>query len=184
MKADLSLTEIEIAWLAGLLEGEGSFMEAPPSSPNSPRLVVSMTDLDVIEKVASLFGTRYIKNDRRNPERWKTCYVVKLSGTPAMQMMKLVHPHMGERRRKKIEEILEKYASVKPKYRLTELQAKEILSLKGTQPAREIAQQFPLHIKTVEQIWSGKRWPQLQQAANQTPSECLNHLIQSSTGSS
>lgn len=162
MTYKFDLTETEVAWLAGLLEGEGSFLDAPPSSPRSPRLVVSMTDLDVIERVAKCFGVSYVKNDRRNPDRWKTCYVVKISGTRAMAMMKLLYPYMGQRRRQKIDEILEKYKNLVPKHKLTEVQARTILSFKGTTPAREVAEQFQLHIKTVEKIWSGKRWPRLQ----------------------
>lgn len=170
------MTEVEIAWLAGLLEGEGSFLFAPPSSPNCPRLVISMTDLDVIEKVARCFGVQYIKNDRRNPEKWKTSYLVQLSGHSAMNMMRLVYPHMGERRKKRIEEILEKYQNIKPRNKLTEAQARDILSLKGLHSAREVAGQFQLSIKTIEKIWKGSRWPQLQGD--------LNHPTQSNTGTS
>ncbi|MFC5598480.1 hypothetical protein [Deinococcus cellulosilyticus] len=170
MITEFDLTEIEVAWLAGLLEGEGSFLDAPPSSPRSPRLVVSMTDLDVIEKVARCFGVSYVKNDRRNPERWKTCYVVKISGTRAMAMMKLVYPYMGQRRRQKIDEILGKHGNLTPKHKLSKAQAQVILTLKGTAPAREVASKFQLHIKTVEQIWSGKRWAQLQEGSPNRPS--------------
>lgn len=53
------MTEIETAWLAGLLEGEGYF-----GTINSwvsgrcyryPRIGVNMTDRDVIDRVATLW---------------------------------------------------------------------------------------------------------------------------------
>ena len=34
----------ELHWLAGLLEGEGTFMTGPPSSPGLPVIAVNMTD--------------------------------------------------------------------------------------------------------------------------------------------
>ena len=40
MDDSLSLTELH--WLAGLLEGEGSFMAGPPSSPGLPIIAVAI----------------------------------------------------------------------------------------------------------------------------------------------
>src|SRR5262245_20148534 len=42
-------------WLAGLLEGEGAFMVTKQGQ--QPRPVVSMTDEDVIARVAEMWGT-------------------------------------------------------------------------------------------------------------------------------
>ena len=42
----------EFFWLVGLLEGEGSFMPAPPSEPTRPRISIQMTDEDVLSRVA------------------------------------------------------------------------------------------------------------------------------------
>jgi hypothetical protein len=36
-----------LIWLAGILEGEGSFMKGPPSSPNRPVISMVTTDIDV-----------------------------------------------------------------------------------------------------------------------------------------
>ncbi len=66
----------ELYWLAGLLEGEGSFLNAPPSAPNKPRISIQMTDLEVIQKVARLLQVNYIAADRRKPDIWKTGYRV------------------------------------------------------------------------------------------------------------
>lgn len=47
---DLSLPQL--SWVAGLLEGEGTFLAPPPSSPNQPRLRVQMTDRDIVDRFA------------------------------------------------------------------------------------------------------------------------------------
>ena len=53
------MTEIEIAWLAGLLEGEGSFGltgYAAKKSKVFPTISLAMTDLDIIERAGALIG--------------------------------------------------------------------------------------------------------------------------------
>ncbi len=44
---------LELHWLAGLLEGEGSFMVGPPSDPRRPAIAVQMTDEDVMRRIES-----------------------------------------------------------------------------------------------------------------------------------
>ena len=53
MDRPLPLTELH--WLAGLLEGEGSFMTGPPSSPGLPVIAVNMTDHDVMARIGQIF---------------------------------------------------------------------------------------------------------------------------------
>lgn len=57
---DLELSDVQIAWIAGLLEGEGTFNIDSRSqtrfkdstAPPSPTLKLSMTDQDVVDKFA------------------------------------------------------------------------------------------------------------------------------------
>lgn len=98
--------EIEIAWLAGILEGEGSFVPAPPSmGKTSIGVQVSMTDEDVIARVAKMFGTAYHRSDR-NPGSWKPAYVTVARGRRAAVIMRAVLPHMGSRRAQRIQALL------------------------------------------------------------------------------
>lgn len=58
-------------WLIGLLEGEGSFMKGPPSQPNSARIALAMTDLDVVEKVANIWNMGVFESGRkRRKSNW------------------------------------------------------------------------------------------------------------------
>ena len=45
------MTRIEVAWLAGLVEGEGSFVITHRAT-----LTVAMTDLDIVERLPRLTG--------------------------------------------------------------------------------------------------------------------------------
>ena len=55
------MKETDLTWLAGLLEGEGSFLKAPPSDPNCPRISLEMTDKDVVERAALLMQGKAVK---------------------------------------------------------------------------------------------------------------------------
>jgi hypothetical protein len=57
--------EFELYWLAGLLEGEGSFVKGPPSRPNCPIVQLAMTDGDVVERAARLLGRGVTPWDRK-----------------------------------------------------------------------------------------------------------------------
>jgi hypothetical protein len=87
-------------WLAGLLEGEGSFMSGPPSAPNAPRIHIAMTDEDVIAKVAQLWGVKYLKagGERTRLHGWKPVFGVTLTGKRSIELMLNLRPLMGKRR--------------------------------------------------------------------------------------
>ena len=158
------LSETQVAWLAGLFEGEGTFLKPSPSSPRQPRVSIHMTDQDVVEKVAGLLGVKYIHIRNLKPDKWKQTYRLDIKGKRAMALMKVIYPWMCQRRRTRIDEIFALFEQVpiRSSHKLTGAQAQSILLVKGTQTAREVAQDQHLHIKTIEKIWHGSRWTQLQ----------------------
>lgn len=96
------MTEFELYWLAGLLEGEGSFMAGAPSTPNAPRISVAMTDRDIIDRVAALFGmTVTIRQPQK--DHHKPSYVTCLRGKKAIDLMTELRPFMGKRRQEQID---------------------------------------------------------------------------------
>lgn len=105
-ETDLTMTENEKYWLAGILEGEGSFMEGPPSDPNRPRISVEMSDKDIIKRVADLFGVGYIHECEGRQENWSTTYQIEVRGQSAIELMRLLKPIMGARRSRQIEDAL------------------------------------------------------------------------------
>jgi hypothetical protein len=96
-----------------------------------------------------------------NPDRWKQTYKVQIKGSRAIEIMKILRPHMGLRRGERIDSIVSAYSP--RRYRkLTTDEALAIKRRKGLARARDIAAEYGLHIKTVEMIWSGRRWNQLE----------------------
>jgi hypothetical protein len=118
-------SEAEISWLAGLLEGEGSFWTVKSRAGDKwnaeraydyryPKIVVNMTDYDVVERAAKMFGTSVYRmplvtrNGKQNKQQWRA----QISGSGAAAWMRILHPWLGQRRQAKINEILEEYARV------------------------------------------------------------------------
>lgn len=99
------MNELDLVWLAGLLEGEGTFLKGPPSHPHSPVIAVVMTDKDIIERVASLFGTKFLA-ERKRREHWKDPFSARLRGRRAALLMQKLYPYMGQRRKQQITDAL------------------------------------------------------------------------------
>lgn len=94
-------------WLAGLLEGEGTFLKPAPSCPCSPIISCRMTDLDIVELVAAAFGTSVQACDK-GP--YRTEYAATIRGSRAVRLMRLLRPMMGVRRRAAIDRALANYS--------------------------------------------------------------------------
>jgi hypothetical protein len=92
-------------WLAGILEGEGSFLAGPPSEPNCPAIRLPMTDRDVVVRVAELFHRAVVATDPRQNHH-KVPYVTTIKGAPAARMMRALAPLMSPLRRSQIEKAL------------------------------------------------------------------------------
>jgi hypothetical protein len=96
----------DLYWLAGLLEGEGSFQKPAPSEPKYPRITLRMTDLDIVQKVVRFFGRNYIHTHKSKQANHKDCYSTLVKGNPAVQLMRQLYPLMGERRKQQIEDAI------------------------------------------------------------------------------
>ena len=101
----------DLFWLAGLLEGEGSFglltRRDQEEEYKVPYLVLGMSDKDVVEKAAVLMnymaGTKIkVWRRQRNPT-YKQMWNFTMKGSGAMRIAHAVYPTMGKRRREQID---------------------------------------------------------------------------------
>lgn len=112
----MSISVKEIAWVAGILEGEGTFC----LNNESVRFALAMTDLDIVEKVRNIVDKTKIisshseQNSKDGYER-KTRYTFTVIGDHAISWMMTIYPLMGLRRKTKIRELLQ-YWKVKRAY--------------------------------------------------------------------
>jgi len=113
------LSDFELGWLAGILEGEGCF---DLSTNRTPRVRVSMTDEDIVLRVSILF-TRitgcyhqvFVHTPKGQGERRKAhqqAYTVAAYGSNAVKVIKKTVKYMGARRRQRMWQTVNRY---KPK---------------------------------------------------------------------
>lgn len=127
----------ELHWLAGVLEGEGCFLKPSPSKPNNPVIVVSMTDEDVVARIAKLFDTTYYKSVAKRMH-WKPTFITRLTGVRAVSMMQRLYPLMGQRRQQRIAEIVSEFIP-----RHNRLSGRQINVIRrSTKSTRQLAAEF------------------------------------------
>ena len=105
-----------LAWLAGVLEGEGSFLSARLSGYSYPRVQMTMCDRSVLARAMTLMtGSRiYDVTDKRKAERgWSEAWMVRVNGRAAAAVMKAVLPWMGSRRTKAIDRALSAWRPIR-----------------------------------------------------------------------
>lgn len=93
-----------IGYVAGILDGEGSFMTA--TGGYTPRVQLHMTDLDVLETVQKVTGCGTIHQITKRQEHWKQSWAWRCSGKEAISVMNAVLPYMSRRRSQKINEVI------------------------------------------------------------------------------
>lgn len=152
------MKDTEIHWLAGLLEGEGSFIFGPPSSPGSVAIQIQMTDEDVIRRVSSFFGNKYHKTTPKN-KKHKSIFSVCIRGTKARDLMEKLLPLMGERRSNRIRDILKTPTPKYLQYLLSDDTIREIRKSSSEGLSQhKIAKKFNIGRSRVAMILSGKRY--------------------------
>ena len=95
------MTNTQLAWAAGLFEGEGSISLKKSTPGRSITLSVAMTDVDVLQRFNSIFpGHLTLKNKgANNPAHYKQMWewrLHKIADCYAMLLSML--PYFGERR--------------------------------------------------------------------------------------
>lgn len=95
--------ELITAWFAGFFEGEGSFGII---KGKAKQIAVSLTDLDVLERVQQNFGGSIYKITTRN-ENWKQAWLWRLGAKESVKLVQDMLPYLGDRRRARALEYLE-----------------------------------------------------------------------------
>lgn len=93
--------------MAGLIEGEGHI----GFGHTSPRIVVKMTDLDVIEFIASVWGSNITKRSASAGGRFgkKQQWETGIYGANAVSWIRRLYPMFGEKKRADCERALERW---------------------------------------------------------------------------
>ena len=116
-------TEVELAWLTGIWEGEGSWSYKKGRTRTFPngktyteksylQMKMCMTDKDVMERVGEIMDGRTITYSDGGPVHkaagQKPVYHISLQGEAASRWTELMKPYLFSRRLEKYDLIMEK----------------------------------------------------------------------------
>ena len=124
------MKDTDIAWLAGIIEGEGCII-----FNRTPSIIVSMTDRDIIERVAKLFG-RHCYANKPHGKGLKDVFTARIHATDAMGIMEAIRPYMGKRRTAKMDEVL-RLAAARPGLAFGQRQGASVISDKDALVIKE-----------------------------------------------
>jgi hypothetical protein len=110
----LDLTETDIAWIAGLLEGEGYFgidnrskdTYKVSKTPPAPFIKISMVDEDIIQRLSKLLDKSYFSPSRKTV-KGKQVYTLHIAEKEkVLFILQKILPYMGVRRGERITECI------------------------------------------------------------------------------
>ena len=103
------ISPVELAWLAGIIEGEGTFVTSRRQAKDYPKIAVSMTDEDVIRKFYAITGAGGVYTLTVRGLMTKPSYVWALSRKADVQeFCSRIAVHLGLRRTRQMRTMLSK----------------------------------------------------------------------------
>jgi hypothetical protein len=139
---------LKLAWLAGVLEAEGTFLRATPST-GLPAIACQMTDADIVQRVAGAFGTAVHATYPRGSRR--PAYITRVRGSRAAHLMNRLTPGMSGRRRRAIAAATDGYSPHRRK--LDFAAAEEIRDLRAEGASVSfLAEAFAVSRPTIRQV--------------------------------
>jgi hypothetical protein len=114
----------QVAWAAGLFEGEGSmypYRDSKNKERQYPRLDLASTDEDVVRDFARIVDGRSVygpiqRGNKKPFWRWQA------TGKPAEEVLALFAPYLGERRTARMNEVLAQCGAVVRQQRKEQVQ--------------------------------------------------------------
>ncbi|MGL5379999.1 LAGLIDADG family homing endonuclease [Clostridium sp.] len=113
------MTEVEKAYIAGIIDGEGSIMlqKFHKNEFPSPCVSVASTTLELLnwlkEKIG---GGKIIRKKNYNPDKHSDCYSYFLKYNEAINLIQEIYPYLIiESKKRRANLILEKYKAVTPR---------------------------------------------------------------------
>jgi hypothetical protein len=158
------IEESDLHWLAGLLEGEGSFLAGPPSAPRSPAVQVAMADRDVVERAGGLLGVAVMVVPSRR-EGWRTAYSVRVRGAPAVLWMERLRPLMGTRRKAQIDRAIASWGPDPRQLLNDERAAAALARLAAGESVRQVAERFGTSVWCIYDLRLGRTHAHLSRPA-------------------
>lgn len=134
-------TDIELGYLAGMIDGEGTITIAVARNNKSPipshyvRVAIANTHLGSLERIQDCWGGKIITfGDDRTNRGWKTCYLWYLYSMPAIHLLEEVVEHL----------------TIKRDQALVALRMKELHGIRGKKAGELVGQRESLKLEINE----------------------------------
>lgn len=82
---------MNLAYVAGLMDGEGSIGFTRSRSAMVPRVSITNTDIELLEDIKAAFGG-HIQKLTRGKDNWKTAYAWVLGNSKAVDFIEKIEP--------------------------------------------------------------------------------------------
>ena len=103
----MAMTATQLGWIAGMVEGEGCITK-------NAKITVCSSDLDVLDKIASLWRTTVQPVKNYSQLSKKPMYRVAVGGKHGAGWLMTIWSLLGERRRTKAKEIIKHWLLLLP----------------------------------------------------------------------
>lgn len=100
------VTPVEVAWLAGIYEGEGS---CAITNGRAIRVEIVMTDKDVMERIQFTTGLGSIRTVPRRTEDYKEAYRWSIGSSDAVTFLQTIMPWLGSRRKERAQAAIDNW---------------------------------------------------------------------------
>lgn len=102
---DQVTAECNIAWAAGIVEGEGCMSLVKTKSGLYPKLTVQMSDEDIILRLKDILNCGTVSSHQRGIN--KRLYQLNVyTKSDLYETIKVLYPYFGKRRKEKAEEVM------------------------------------------------------------------------------
>ncbi len=149
----------DLAWAAGLLEGEGTFCVRKTGNSNALCISCEMSDIDVILRLYNIFGGYVNKRKKVRENRKPTWTWYITSRNEVLDVINTLYPHMSCRRKEQIQKMRKAYSTiigknVKSKFKLKNYTNNKVVE--GTS-IRAFCKTYNLGRESIRQVLNGKQ---------------------------
>jgi len=119
IRPDESTEREQLAWAAGLFEGEGCFGAYHRQKQRTVIASLAMTDGDVVRRFAAVIGIGQARGPRQRRPNEQPMYEWSVQSAPdVLKVISLLSPWLGERRKAKSIEVAATAATIGPHHGL------------------------------------------------------------------
>ncbi len=122
----LDINDLELGWLSGIIEGEGSVWFVKRPKKWYVRLEVSSTDRDVIQRIQDITSAGKVTSHKRVKRNHKRCYRWNVNKQNEVErILRTILPMMCKRRTARIMEWFDLPVELRERTNLSELRKSE-----------------------------------------------------------